>query len=309
MQSNLAIKLDDYRDFVEKFLKRYKSENTRKAYARAIHDFFGDEDISISDLKNVTVDDVEEYFIEMINEEYSASKVRQNIAALSALYDYLIAKYESKIINYNPFKNKVVKDQIKLSLPKADDLPYGKILTQEDINNIYKAINESNSSEYYKTRDKLVFRFMLATSLRRSEVANLKYSDFKQVGNDWFVVVNGKGRKQREVWVDPDIIENIKKFNPNAILGESDWIVFGLATGNAVNSIIKKWCKKVGITDVSAHQIRHTSLSYMVWGGAREWELLRHAGWSNIQTAQKYIHMIDGYEQAAGKKLKNVIKY
>jgi integrase len=145
---------------------------------------------------------------------------------------------------------------------------------------------------------------MVNTGLRREEVAQIKWNDFYQVEIDgqlewWLKIPQGKGDKYREVFINDNLISDIQKIDIMMRLGQSDFKVFSIS-GNMINKIVKKYCN-VNDKNITAHKLRHTTLTHMVLKGVNSMQLKQQAGWSSIATADKYIHDIEAKQNSAGK--------
>lgn len=62
---------------------------------------------------------------------------------------------------------------------------------------------------------------------------------------------------------------------------------------STVNDALKRHCKKVGITNISVHGLRHTHASILLYSGVSVLSVSKRLGHSNIATTQKvYLHII-----------------
>ena len=64
-----------------------------------------------------------------------------------------------------------------------------------------------------------------------------------------------------------------------------------------MNDILERHCKKLGITVISVHGLRHTHASLLLHAGASVASVSRRLGHSSINTTQKvYLHIIQELE-------------
>lgn len=71
-----------------------------------------------------------------------------------------------------------------------------------------------------------------------------------------------------------------------------------LVTNNAVNKVIKKFCRKIGVTEITCHGLRHTHASILIYKGVNIKYVSRRLGHADIVTTlQTYQHILDEMEQ------------
>lgn len=144
---------------------------------------------------------------------------------------------------------------------KPQQLP--EILSQEEILLLYNAINNP--------KQKFIFLILYSTGLRKSELENLKETDF-DIFRELIIVKSGKGNKDRHVPMSSIIkemlfdykkyrLEEIKKFN-----FQPEYFFVGQFGGKykSVNVFLKNAANKAGITKrVHEHLIRHCYATHM----------------------------------------------
>jgi integrase/recombinase XerD len=87
-------------------------------------------------------------------------------------------------------------DAVRILLQEIDDLRYGSELEQK-----------------HQPRASFLFRFLFCTGARRSELANAKMTDIKELSPGRFAwKVIGKGNKEGWVALGPNLIEHFKQF-------------------------------------------------------------------------------------------------
>ena len=307
MIGNLAV-LNPYGDFVSKFLtESFDSKNTKRQYQHNILTFFKVEntyDIKMHMLKATTVSIAKNYIYSLIQAGLSRSSIIQKKSSLSSLFTDIISTYEGSIIISNPWDNISISKMIKQNLEKEDDSPQGYILKSNEIKRLLEASLKAN------IRDNLIIKIILNCGLRREEVGSIKFTDFFQMENkngelEWFLKILGKGRKNRNVFVNNDLIEGL---NTIGNVGESNKIIFlgkdkinGLC-GDRINQIVKLYIEDIGLSkEITAHALRHTNITHLALAGASVQELQKHAGHSSINTTMRYINLINEYENSAAK--------
>lgn len=147
-------------------------------------------------------------------------------------------------------------------------------------------------------RDYIILILLMDTGLRRSEVASLRVDDVQPD----YILVHGKGDKQRRVGISPELSTLLWKYvhkfrHPR----NADEPILFLATGRGnagklfgrggMDALMKRLKKVTGIDDVrlSAHTFRHTFAKMYLQEGGDIFSLSRELGHSDIRTTQRYL--------------------
>jgi integrase/recombinase XerD len=109
--------------------------------------------------------------------------------------------------------------------------------------------------------------------------------------------VLGKGAKLRKVEIAPDLWRELAALSP-AALPESPVLpgAYGRPlTRVAVHRLVKRACKRAGITDkASAHWLRHSHATHALDAGCRLDVLQKSLGHSSLTTTGVYLHQRPG---------------
>lgn len=143
-------------------------------------------------------------------------------------------------------------------------------------------------------RDYVIVLLLLDTGLRLSEIAGLHVDDVR----DGYVKVFGKGRKEREVGVFPEVgkllWKYIHKHRKPSDLNET--ALFLTYRGTAVRTYViqqlvhrVKLALGVDTVRVSPHTFRHTFAKMYLVNGGDLFKLSRELGHSDIQTTRRYL--------------------
>ena len=144
------------------------------------------------------------------------------------------------------------------------------------------------------------------TGLRFSEAVGLTPVDFNfdkatiSINKTWNYKDGGKfdytknDTSMRVIPIDKKLNKEFKKLckdlpsNKPIFIGEE-----GNIYNSTVNDALKRHCKKVGITNISVHGLRHTHASILLYSGVSVLSVSKRLGHSNIATTQKvYLHII-----------------
>lgn len=89
---------------------------------------------------------------------------------------------------------------------KRKKLP--KILNKEEQEKLIEVFNTRYPSQY---RNKTMIILMLDTGLRLSEIINLKWKHINIMSGE-IKVIEGKGAKDRALWINENTLEKLKKW-------------------------------------------------------------------------------------------------
>ncbi len=169
-----------------------------------------------------------------------------------------------------------------LRLPK----PLPRYLRDGEVEKLFAAVK--------KRRDRAMFMLMLRCGLRVAEVAALSIDAIEQKRKR-LLVQNGKGRKDRMVYLSNDALSALNdylKIRP----ASAARLVFLVEKGNCrgqpisvrgIQKRIEYYAKKAGVS-ASCHQLRHTMATQMLNVDADLSTIQELLGHSRITTTQRY---------------------
>lgn len=278
----------------ENFLDGFASNETQRNYHQAIKSFFNTDDINKVDLnsvKAITVDGIKNFIKNQVSQGKSKKTIENRIYALSSFCTYV-----NEISNYkiqNPFEKKYVKKLLKNNLPKENDLP-GKALSKEQIEQLLSVIKEP--------RDRIMLKIMFVTGIRKSELLNIKWSDFgyDYTTSKWYVKVQGKGRKERIIEIQPHIIEELKDHFEWKLgeIGSSDDKLFNMSSSN-VNYLLNKYSKQIN-NKITPHDCRRTTITLLIDNGCPLVQVRDLAGHASIRQTEEYERKLNQLKNNAG---------
>jgi site-specific recombinase XerD len=173
------------RRFVEFFTANIRNKNTRMAYAQAVRLFF-----SWCDAKGLVLERIQPVhvaaYIEQLGEERSRPTVKQHLAAIRMLFDYLVT---GQVIPMNPASSvrgpKYVVKRGKTPVLKADEA---------------RALFESIPIDtIVGLRDRAIIGVMCYSFARVSATIGMRVEDYFQSGKRWWFRLHEKGGKRHEV--------------------------------------------------------------------------------------------------------------
>lgn len=303
--------------FIEKFLnKKIKNINTRKAYNSNIKEFFNVAnvaDISLDDIRCVTIFDVEDWINSMMRSGYASSTISRKISSISSLYKWLL-KYQDnstgiKIIQFNPFA--AMSDE----KPRVNNR-ITQFLTQEELKFILRRIDTSSLSGF---RNKLIISLVSTTALRKSEFLNIKIKDIDEYNGFKILKILGKGDKLAIVKLQP-VIKNmidiyLNKTNRDYNNNSEEYLFISHSSNSlgdntkpldesTLNKALKKLCSECKIKkNITVHSLRHSAITLSIQSGYSIEKVRDFARHSNISTTNRYVHSINSLKDNPSDKL------
>lgn len=252
--------------------RRNYSPHTVKNYMNIIRQYVLWIDVQI---EMVDHNKIGEYTDHLLYRRLKPKTINCHLACIRVFYDYM--HHEEGIDVKNP-----VKRGSALRMPS----PLPKHLRDEEVVLLFDSIK--------KPRDQAMFRIMLRCGLRVDEVANLYISDLDLKHNKIFVR-NGKGRKDRVVYVSPDAygaIVNYLRVRPLSKAKKLFLVEKGSCLGEPISvrgiqKRIEYYSRITGI-DVSCHQLRHTMATQMLNADAEIETIQDLLGHNAINTTERY---------------------
>ena len=212
----------------------------------------------------------------------SISSVRGHVRVWKLFFNWC---FQEELIDKNPV--------LRLSSPKADK----RIIPAFSDEQVAKMVACFDLTTEMGFRDYLIILLLLDTGIRLSEISGLEVANV----HDTYIKVFGKGRKEREVGIHPDVYKLLWKYiqkyrkpkNPDEKIlflgtGKSTGLPFGRS---GLKQMVDRVKKATGITDmrVSPHVFRHTFAKMYLQAGGDVFSLSREMGHSSVQITNIYL--------------------
>ncbi|WP_282611112.1 tyrosine-type recombinase/integrase [Pelagibius sp. Alg239-R121] len=258
--------------FLEFFAVTIRNPNTRTAYIHACRRFFGWCDrAGIGQLVDIEPIHVAAY-IENMTVNYEAPSVKQHLAALRMLFDWLIV---GQILAINPAH--------AVRGPKHSTLR-GKtpVLVPEQARLLLDVIELKNEVAY---RDRALIGLMVFSFARISAALSLRVEDYAPRGKRWWLSLREKGGKRHEMPVHHTLEAYLDDYIEMAGLKEdSKGFLFRAADGRLGRltkrpfnrkrawDMVRRRARHAGIHEkIGNHSFRATGITaYLDAGGALE---------------------------------------
>jgi len=168
--------------FIEFFTAEIQNPHTRKMYFRNAHQFFAWADRCGLELETIRSVHVAAYIEDLLGQGYSRPTVKQHLATLRRLFDYLVT---GQIVPSNPAAavrgpKHVVNEGVT------------PILTEEDARKLFESID---TSTLLGLRDRALVAVMVYTFARVEAALLLKVGDYFAKGKRWWLKLQEKNGK------------------------------------------------------------------------------------------------------------------
>ncbi|MEI7668779.1 MAG: site-specific tyrosine recombinase XerD [Pseudomonadota bacterium] len=291
----MSEKNDEY--LIESFLEmmtaeRGAAENTTDSYRRDLLDFRQFIKKSKSSFGKTNKILIESYIASLGKSGFAAKTIARRISSLRQFFEFL---YSEKIREDNP--------AIALDMPKSKpSLP--RTLATDDISLMIENAQSNNN-----TRLAAMIELLYASGLRVSELISLPFNSLRKTSdNQYYLIVNGKGNKERVVPLHNNAVLTLAEYTKD-LDKKNIWLFPSSHNNNEhitrqrFGQMLKEIALISGIDPqkVSPHKLRHSFASHLLAGGADLRIIQELLGHSDISTTQIYTHV----EQERLSKLVN----
>ena len=277
--------LKEYRNYL--VLEKALSNNSVEAYLRDVKKLssFCTEQKEITDSTKVSITILREFIIHLHECKSSSKSQARILSGIKSFYHYLSIE---NVIDANPC-DKIDRPRIERKLPDT--------LSPDEINDIINSVDLSNP---HGERNRTILETLYSCGLRVSELINLKCS--KLFLEDGFLIVTGKGNKERAVPLNNILIKYLKNYirlirsHQDIETGHEDFVFLNnrgkQLTRMMIFTIVKKHTEKSGIKkNISPHTFRHSFASHLLQGGADLRAIQTMLGHESISTTEIYMHI------------------
>ena len=260
------------RRFIEFFTANIRNPNTRRAYHRAVTDFFDwCEQHRLEELASIQPVHVAAYIEELMRRQ-SRPSVKQSLAAVRMLFDWLVI---GQIVPTNP----ATSVRGPKHVVKKGKTP---VLSADEARQLFASID---TSHVVGLRDRALIGMMTYTFARVGAVLGMRMEDYYPQGKRWWVRLHEKGGKQHEMPAHHKLEAYIDEYIQQAgFAGDKKGFLFRTAIGKTktlserplnqvdVYRMIRRRAKEAGIlTPIGCHTFRATGITnYLENGGTLE---------------------------------------
>jgi integrase/recombinase XerD len=286
------------------FVNKSVSEATRRAYGRAVREFF--QSIGMKHPLEVVPNDVLLWRDKLRSQKKSAATVAFKLSVIRSFFEYLKA---AGAVHLNPALTKLV------SPPELASEPAGRALSVKEVRYLLSGPDREKPEG---ARDYALMLVMLRLSLRVSEVCSLRTSSMKWSHGRWTLRCKVKGGRE-EVWPLPkevkEAIDNYLRLDRSRreiahSEGEHAYLFQPhtnyrtlefdkpLST-RMVQKIVKRWADYSRLGDLSPHDLRRTAITRALDSGLTYRQVQMMSKHRDPKTVMRYDHGRENLDQNA----------
>jgi integrase/recombinase XerD len=290
------------------FVNKSVSEETRRAYRRAVADFF--QFVGGKHPTEVVPADVLSWRDHLRHSRKRSATVCFKLSVIRSFFEYLKA---GGVVPLNPASTKLV------TPPELPTEPSGRALSSKEVRYLLTGPDREKPEG---ARDYALILVMLRLSMRVSEVCSLRASSIKWSHGRWTLRCKVKGGRE-EVWPLPkDVKQAIDEYlrldaqRRKTLHSDTDGFLFqphsnyrtlvfdkALST-RMVQNIVAKWGKFTGVGDVSPHDLRRTAITRALEMGQTYRQVQMMTKHKDPKTVMRYDHGRENLDQNAVNFLK-----
>lgn len=270
-------------------IERSLSPNSVAAYlndVRKLREYLSEEK-RCGNPSELTYGDLSDFLACMASGDDSARTQARLISGLRSFCRYMLLE---GIIMEDP--------SVLLESPRTG-MKLPEVLSVAEIDSMIGSIDLSRAEGH---RNRAIIEVMYSCGLRVSELVNMRLTDIHR--NEGYILVTGKGNKQRLVPVGSVALREMDKYLERRVtlpvITDAN-ILFLNRRGRKLTrvmvfTIIKRAAEAAGIRkNISPHTLRHSFATHLVEGGADLRAVQEMLGHESITTTEIYTHIDRSY--------------
>ena len=264
-------------------LERGLSPNTLSSYNNDVAHLLQYLNSAGRDVASTTLDDLQAFVADLYDLGISPRSQARIISGIKSFFRFLTIE---NYIDADP--------TLMLAAPNiGSHLP--EVLTVDEIDHMVAAIEPDKPESI---RNHAIIETLYGSGLRVSELVNLTLNHLFL--DEGYLIVEGKGNKQRMVPLSPAAIDNIRnylRFGRNTVRQGNEHYVFLNRRGVRLTRvmifyIVRSLAEKADIKKtISPHTLRHSFATHLLEGGANLRAIQQMLGHESISTTEIYIHL------------------
>ena len=279
-------------DPLAQFLAGQLTDRTRRAYYVDLREFFATDDITAAAVRAVTFADIIEYRNDLAAAGRKRATINRKLSSLKAFYKMMVA---AGIVDKNPADSSIVRGY------RIDETLAGKALPKNTLQRIFDAVAEEEN-DLVRTRDTAIMYLLTYGGLRRSEVANVSWSDIQQEGVFHLLhLPDTKSGVSQDIKLQAQVVHYLNEYRgelESSGFSDTPKVFISLSrnhsrgsplTDQSINLIVRKYARRAGISsNVTAHMFRHTCCTLSIEGGAKPQQVQAHLRHKDLKTTMRY---------------------
>ena len=244
---------------------------------------------------------------EIVKKYYKALSQRPNEKRNGGLSNNYLNVHQAALKKFRIYlqKHQAINIPIHLKPERTNRLEIIDILTISEIKELFKAVANQNTYEYFKLRDQAILVLLYSCGLRRSEAINLDLKDIL-FDKELIYVRKGKNYKERLIpinYYNLQILENyiyearplFKAYNQSEalLIGQYGTRLTGGTMATRLQIIIKATNNEtIKSKKVTPHKLRHAIATHFLQAGMKLEDIKQFLGHSCLETTQIYTHLV-----------------
>jgi integrase len=245
--------------------------------------------ISKKRLGEIKIDDIFEWKENLVNRKtgkpLAPQTVRNYVHTLSLIFE------KARLSRFKNGWGLDIKNHIRdIEIPRSSKTTEIMRISSYTLERFFERLHESYILRYEHIE--LFFKIALSTGMRRSEIVNLRYSDFFATQEGLTIhLKNTKSGYSREVFLNRDLSKFAVVLNLRNLSGDNpNDKVFNFSE-NTVSKIFKDIVKTISPSNIRLHDLRHEALSRMADAGFSLKELMSMSGHRTASVSARYLHV------------------
>lgn len=265
-------------------LEQGVSQNTIAGYLQDVSRFLVYIESENLELSTLADRDIHQFMSQLQDIGISTRSQARILSGLKSFFNFLVFDGRQ---NNNPTEL-MESPKLGLKLPE--------VLTVEEVERLISSFDLTLPEGQ---RNRAIVELLYDCGLRVSELIDLKISNYYP--EEEYILVEGKGNKQRLVPISTYAIDEISKYMYDRNLlnikkGNEDFLFLNRRGGKLsrvmVFYIVRNQCSLCGIRKtISPHTLRHSFATHLLEGGANLRAIQQMLGHESIKTTEIYAHM------------------
>lgn len=264
-------------------LERGLADNSRTAYLNDVAHLLRFLHEANVDIDKANLDHLKAFVADLHDLGIAARSQARIISGIKALFQFLT------------IENYIAADPSLLLASPSIGSRLPEVLTVEEIDRMAAAIPPDRPDTL---RNHAIIETLYGSGLRVSELVNLTLN--RLFLDESYVIVDGKGNKQRLVPLSPtaiDYIHRYLRFGRTTVARGNDHYLFLNRRGTRLSRvmifyIVRDLAEKAEIKKtISPHTLRHSFATHLLEGGANLRAIQQMLGHESITTTEIYIHL------------------
>lgn len=279
---NISSYIDEFMLYIGSSLGR--ADKTVANYAVDLAQFADYADASgIASVEDIDMQCLRGFLRELSGYGFSKSSIARKLSAIRGFSRFLAQR-------------NVLDRDISVGLKGPKQLPgLPRALAYDDMIRLF---DEGLRGNKKKLRDSLIMELLYGSGLRVSEVTALNWGDVDVI--ERWLRVSGKGSKERlvpfskitqtllERWMSKALAEGIPTEKSSPVFS-AEKIKADRLTDRTIHRMVVEAARKVGLTGVSPHTLRHSFATHMLENGAPLRVIQELMGHESLVTTQLYL--------------------